>query len=355
MLVGFFKKDEEKDCKCQVVKCSDRIWLDKNGNASFLRSFVIRVLPDSPLPLTEVKLLLPVEHILDIKSSNDSYFQEQYYFNQPHIRTTNTYKITKSPETNSYNSYGLINDDGIDDIKIFTAGEYAAPKLFRFDKCTVLRFRIPDAVKPGEVVGWRFSFRVSSLFDNVVGNDLLPEYNVPLSYFSKLYNDEIVMLGGQNEIDIIPTLEGENHPGGFDIWLYLPPRFMKVSGFDDATEKIDHRTMDGTEGDPQVKFGWKLRWLLKKHGRPENTPMNSTDILGLNLDINGVIKQRYDSAADLKKVCESVEAIPVIDGTVQKMKKEVRVSTILAIVAIILSIIIPFGIELFKKIFLDFR
>jgi hypothetical protein len=284
---------------------------------------------------------------------NESYFDPQYYFNQPHIRTTNIFKIKKHPNNNKdYDSYGIINDDGIDDIKIFTSTESAMPKLVPFGKCTIIKFKFPVPVKPGETVGSRFSFKVTSLFDNVTGSDIYPDYSISLPYFCSTDDEETSMLGKDNEIGIVPTLKGEGQPGGFDIFVYLPPKFIKVSGFTDATEKIDHYTLDGVEGEGRQKFSWKLRGLLKKGGISDSIILNSATRQGFNIDITGVIKEKYDSAADLIKIKEKVGTIPSLDETVKKVKKEVRLSTIIAVVAIIISIIglIPFGVEVYKKV-----
>lgn len=349
MLTGFYKNNADNECQCQVVKFSDRIWFDEAGTASFLRTFVLRVLDTSPIPLSEVTMLVPAKKLLNVSNMNDTCFDDEYFFNSSFLRTTSSYKIIEKPKTGSYGSYGLIEDDGIKNIIVFV-GEESQPKVTQVGRCNLVRFKFPRPINHGEHIELRLSFKVASLFDNLTPDDLVPEFSFMLVYFSRSCSEEIMIIGNHNEIDIVPTLGGPDNKGGFDVWVYLPNNFIMVSGFDEASRKPSRRTIDGKEeGESKFKIGWKLRHLLRRLGLPPTTLVNNG--LGSVFELTGQIKKRYDSVFDLKKLCNSTDKIPYIDDKIHVLKKEAKLSRILAIIAIIFAILIPIGIEIYKYCF----
>ncbi len=87
------------------------------------------------------------------------------------------------------------------------------------------------------------------------------------------------------EIKIVPTLQGNNFPGGFDIILYLPKGFKKLSGFENRTKDphYDNRKSNGEEGDSKVeKYIFRARNFFK-----------DKDVIGMDneININGVLEE----------------------------------------------------------------
>ncbi len=80
--------------------------------------------------------------------------------------------------------------------------------------------------------------------------------------------------------------------GGFDIFLYFPPGFEKVTGFNPFKEKYDSFNIEGKRtSEKKLKLLWRLREFLRQRGSPED----SLTGIGQNILISGTLIKRYDT------------------------------------------------------------
>ncbi len=293
MLIGFFKKPN--DCVCRIIKYTDRIWFSEAGDAEVLRMFIIEVDKNSPEPLQEIRLLLPFKRLERLESVTDTCLlsSSDYSFNSPSICTTREYKIIQSiTEPAQYDSFGEITHDGIENIKVFPSIDYS---LYQRHGCSVIRLDLPPekGLARGERTEIRLKFQVTSLF-NKVTTGLFPSYHVGLSYFSNEHGIAIADLDGAKEIKVKPILDITNFKGGFDIFLYFPPWFEVVTGFDNFfNEKYDSFNINGKKNhQKRSKLLWRLRELLKERQKDKDQ-LKLTGI-GENLLISGILTKRYD-------------------------------------------------------------
>jgi len=216
------------------------------------------------------------------------------YFNSPEIYTTREYKIVREvTQPEQFNSYGIINHDGIKNIKVFPSVDYSS---CRVGNHTLIRLQLPpkDGLKKGESTEIRIKFQVSSFF-NKVTTGLFPVYSIELSYFPTLHIDEKIDQPDEKfEIKSKPVLGlAENHfKGGLDIFLYLPPGFEDVTGFNSFKEKFDVYNIDGEKtSQKRTKFLWRLREFLKDRNLPEDSLLGT----GLNVFMSGTFTKKYDA------------------------------------------------------------
>jgi len=291
VLIGFFKKPEE--CECYIIKYVDRIWLSEIGDAEVLRTFIVKVNENSPKPLREVRLLLPFKRVENLEDVTKNCFlsPSKYYFNSPEICSTREYKIVHEvTQPDRFDSYGTINHDGIKNIKVFPSIDYSSYKEGNY---SVIRLQLPpeEGLKKGECTEIRLKFQISSLLDKIT-TGLFPVYLIELSYFSTRYINKINQPNKNLEIKVKPVLglAESQFKGGFDIFLYLPPGFEKVTGFNPFKEKYDVFNIAGKKtSEKRVKFLWRLRELLKQKELPEN----SLSGVGLDISISGALAKKY--------------------------------------------------------------
>lgn len=304
MLIGFFKKPEE--CECYIIKYIDRIWLSETGDAEILRTFVVKVDENSPKPLKEVRLLIPHKRIENVENVTESCFfsPSKCYFNSPEIYTTREYKIVREvTQPDRFDSYGKINHDGIQNIKVFSSIDYSS---YKEGDCSVIRLQIPpkEGLKKGECTEIRVKFQISSFFDKIT-TGLFPSYLIELSYFSSRYINEINKLDKNSEIKVKPVLglAESQFKGGFDIFLYLPPGFDKVTGFDPFKGKYDFFNIAGKKtSEKRVKLLWRLREFLKQRKLPEESLLG----IGLDIFISGTLTKKYDMEEVVDKMSKRI-------------------------------------------------
>lgn len=303
MLVGFYKKPQ--NCDCFIIKYVDRIWLKENGDADILRVFVVEVGErEDNVSLEELRVLLPYKNIQGVEVINHTCFlpSSDYLFNSPEFCTTQTYTITQPLSSPiRFDSFGIINDDGIENIKVFPKIDNA---FYDVGSCSVVRFRLPVALQAGERMEIRLKFKVASLFDKVT-TGISPTYFVEFPYFSSLYKDEIAQLDGDLEVKVKPTLGTSESKfiGGFDIFLYFPVGFEKVSGFHPFKEKYDSLEINGRKTEnKRIKMLWRLRELLKSKGLPEN----HLTCVGENLLLTGTLQRSYSSQEAMELLSKQI-------------------------------------------------
>lgn len=323
MLIGFFKNQGE--CSCAIVKYSDRIWLSKSGDGEILRTFVVKVDEKSPEPLREIRLLLPFKYIKDLKSVNETCFMSssEHHFNSPQSSSTQNYKIIQKPTNPArYDSFGMIDHDGLKGIKVFDFSENCSS--YQVGACAVIRLQFPCDLKKGELSEIRLIFRTTSLFTKIT-NDENPVYIIQFTYFSQDHIDEIDELGRKLEIKVKPTLGKDKLNrwiAGFDSIIYFPSEFEKASEFKADKETFSLYNIEGKKAPKStLKLIYRLRSLLKTKGLAVDTLTG----IGQELVASGTLKRRYDVTKPLMLSIEQID-------------KKIRKNTLFGYIAIILSI-----------------
>ncbi len=359
MLIGFFKKPEECDANCNIIKFSDRIWLDEYGKGFFWRTFIVQVNENSSQELSSIKMLIPIRNILELKNINTTCFNQNYYWNSPHLNTGANYNIKKLPKKDgSYNDYGIIDHDQIKNILVFTNIDQSSAK-FTFDKplalnqATLLSWDFPKALSPGEKLEIRITFEVTSLFDITNPGTPCPDCALIFTYFNyNLYPKEIEILSKDNEIKVKPIFNETTRAGGFDILLSFPPKFSSVHGFDNIFKSTtEYYNPDGSKGEIKQKYIWRLRKFW---------PPGKLVGIGDELIIEGVIRREFPTEQILKEIANGISTkvpgqitnlknqISSVNQIQQqqshetiKIKKRLTAGNILSIIAIALSVGIP--------------
>lgn len=291
----FFKKPRE--CECYVIKYVDRIWLSEIGDADVLRTFIVKVNENSPKPLKEIRILLPFKDIENLESVNETCFlpPSQYYFNSSEVASTREYQVIQQVnQSDRFDRFGIINHDGIQNVKVFPLIDYS---LYQIGNCLVIRLQFPqkEGLKKGECTEVRLRFQVTSLF-NKITTGFFPNYSIELPYFPPQYVNEIDQLDIDKKLEIkvkpILGLAESQFKGGFDIFLYFPPGFEKVTGFNPFKEKYDSFNIEGKRtSEKKLKLLWRLREFLRQRGSPED----SLTGIGQNILISGTLIKRYDT------------------------------------------------------------
>lgn len=114
MLIAFFKSHEDKNCKCEVVKFVDRIWIDKSGRLICIRTMIVHVDPSSE-PMHELRMLTPFRQIPELDEISYTCLDDGYLFNNP-IFSTGGYHI-KSLDIDK--TYGSVTYDNFD-VDVYT-------------------------------------------------------------------------------------------------------------------------------------------------------------------------------------------------------------------------------------------
>jgi hypothetical protein len=320
LIIGFYKIHEEKDCNCKIIKVSNRIWLKGNaGNSQVKLDFIVEVNEKSPTPLNKIRLALSVQRINNLTNLNPTCFAKDLIFNSPHRKTTNDYKVLSKPDGNI--NYGYIRDDVYKKVKVWEDPDISFFKPDPLEPCCVITVGFPEPIKAGECTEVRISFEVTALFDVVYPSGTYPVNSIALEYFSPRTKGLGDVIGGQNEIKVCPQLDPEDntHPGGFDIWLYFPPGYKKIGGFNysykEKHDEVDE--FDGSIGKKRIKIGWKLRTYPGINNRKQVGSGEGINISGL-----------------LQKVSEAT-----LENIKSDVKTHGKVALIIGIISIILSII----------------
>ena len=329
MIIGFYKLHEEKDCNCRIIKVSNRIWLnDDVGNSQIRVEFIVEVNEKSPEPLNKIRLALLVQSISNLTNSNSTCFDKDLIFNSPQNKSTNQYKVLNKPQGNS--NYGYIENDVYKKVKVWEDTDVSFFKPDPKEQCCVITVGFPGPIKAGECTEVRLSFEVTALFDIAYPSYKNPVNTITLEYFSPRTKGLGDVIGGQNEIKVCPQLDSEDntHPGGFDIWLYFPPGYKKIGGFNYSYKEKHDETykFDGSIGKKRIKIGWRLRTY---------PGMSSRKLVGSGEDINisGLLQKVSDATLEnIKSDVKTHGKVALIIGII---------SIILSVIAITAAIVIP--------------
>lgn len=348
MLVGFFKDAIDAGTHCRVIHYTDRIWLEPSLAGTFLRTFTIEV--ESGVGIKSIRMLLPTKDVSELKGLNDTAFDQGWFFNSNTLRSAGKYEITQNPS--SGHDFGVINDDGLNDIKVFV-GNLVEPVHYPLADSRVVQFKFPDVVKPGEKVHCRLRFSVPVLATLIRPGATLT-YSIELPYFaaSQTATSDI---GIDRLIPVLPSMGGANHKGGFSVFVYAPPGYVRDLGFDGLAQKMDRLNSDGTQGEHRTKFVWQLRKALEDAGRnpqDEVTLEREYRIVGslVQRDSDVINAQTKEIEAQRQLIDRQTQVLQEQQSQIKDQKREIRIATIVAIIAIVISVItaIPFFVDLFR-------
>jgi len=337
-MIGIFKKPER--CNCFIKKYVDRIWISENGDADILRTLILEVKKGSLDPLNEIRILSPYKYIKSLELVNETCFlpSSEFHFNSPEINTKKDYKVVqKLPDVLRNDSYGMIDHDGIKNIKVFNAINNS---IYQVGECTVIRLQFPVPLIEGDTTEIRLKFRVN-LFLQKPTTSIFSVYNVHFEYFSNKYIDEVDQLDDNLQIMFGSTLkkadESAREEAGFDIIIYLPLKFERVSGFENFYKcKPDFYNIQGKKDFERTKIMFSLSHLLKIGDKPKYKEVG----VGENIEINGTFVRSYDEKAALSSLKDLVPK--TLDDIIRKQEeldKKIKTSNRLAYLAIAIGII----------------
>jgi hypothetical protein len=273
MFACFFKTHKEIDCKCEIVKFIDRLWIDKSSGINCIRTFIIKVCDDSPIPLTTIRMLTSSKDIFDLKSLNYTFLDKGYLFNR---HSKGGYAIKNEfMEKNA----GVIDYDGFTDVKVFKEPllqHYPSPEK------TAKIIEIKDLdhpINPGEYFAYRISFN-ALMPTNSLMNDTF--------FFDLEYLDNKESTKEYNKVDMsnqeIPFLKNlSEEKGGFDVYLYMPEDLIGFE-FNSVSVTNESHTFDACENKNKTqKFIWRARLCYKddsvKYLKVGETPISLRGII----------------------------------------------------------------------------
>ena len=321
----FFKPPEDKECKCEIVKFVDRIWLKKEGNAFCLRDFIVHVQEES-IPLSGIRLFMPYKNVIGIEDHTESCYDKDYIFNSFHAGGFEVKNIDLSRKR------GTVDIDGISGVEI--CGGIGKNLEIGIDpvppqkQASILSIDCSShPIDSGKYRSFRISFEVTSLLDALFEGNV---YRITLNYFDGSdYRDETQTLDiPRLEIPVLKfyreVLEGTRkiYHGGFDIFLYLDP---DVSGthFNSNKELVSKHQPDATEGGRnRQKFIWRARLAFPE--LQQLTMDNPT------WELQGYVADPYQ----FKNIGKRLDKLETIIGKLWKDRKWVIISVGLGAVAL---------------------
>ncbi|MBW2148646.1 MAG: hypothetical protein JRG73_03610 [Deltaproteobacteria bacterium] len=249
MFVAFFKSHVDKNCECEIAKFVDRIWIDKSGNLTCIRTFIVHVAENSP-PLQAIRMLIPSQQTPELYEISDTCLTDDYLFNHS-FSSTGSYEI-KSLDIDR--TYGKVYCDYFE-VDVYTDNvikSFECPK--KTSRVVSIEFR-EQPITPGTFRLIRITFKISSplveIFPRV--------YSLQLHYF-----DKALVCGAYERLDIktleVPVKKKFNpqiKQGGFDIFLYLPEN-LSSTRFNALTQTTSNHLPDGTNSEkPCQQFVWR--------------------------------------------------------------------------------------------------
>jgi len=247
--------------KCQIVKYTDRIWVDAEKNKlSILRSFIVHVLEDSPVGLTRISFLLPAKE----KNVSPCYDKSDLCFRGPEELFFNSGK-TLGYVVEQHDECGTINDDGIQ------ATVCTGNKIEKDDVAgaTLVIIRFPKVVVRGEYREVRVAFEVSNYGEHI--NEAILSLSFPYLP-SREYRRVERLFANTLEIPVKPILDMDTLQGGFDVFVYLSSKSAEAGGWHNCEFQSDKHIIDGSEIDtPMIKHHWRMRHALVEEGMTKLT------------------------------------------------------------------------------------
>ncbi len=355
VLTGFLKNPRDRNCICRIVVYDDRIWLDEKGDASIYRCFTIEVNKNSPSPLSEVLMFIPFKHVSNPKDQSETFFIKDFHLNDKGL--AGQFKIQKISEPISkYGgatalgaSLGFINDDGFENIKVFTGSSIQISPFFDL---MLLTYLFPIPLEAGDLCEVRISFNITSLFENMTASTKFPSFEFIIKYFDeRSCKDAVERMDRELEIPVIPTLGPPK--GGFDVMVYFPSGFrIGRCNPQNAEIRIDKTHFDGMRDIHLTRYLWRARNIYPQATelRIGKTPftLECTNVTPPDRTAEDIDEMKTKTTTIDDRIQTIGSRVQIVEDTTKKVKKEVKLGTWLAIIAIILALIIPIGIEIYK-------
>lgn len=250
MLIMVYKSDDESEIDATIVKFSDRIWFDQNGDAKCLRSLIIHVSDASVKLLSKLFLLMPVarDSICEAVDRSETCTNIDFAFNS---FKTGGYRVESRD-----NNGGLIYNDGFENVRVCYGNRI---EIISVHNCSVLEVTFSEAIRRGEFREIRLGLSITSLATKVGGTYAidLPYFGASTSLFDCRKATEQLM--GHAQIPVIPIYDREARQGGFDVITYIPPG-MEGSDFSPrSTKSIARLDEAGISSQQREKRIWRLR------------------------------------------------------------------------------------------------
>lgn len=331
MLTGFFKEHQDSTCECKVVKFADRVFVDDEGDATFVRMLVIRVESESPSGARGFKMLMPIREPLNLKDISATFFDTDYRFNNrgrngAHVVTRQLEPIVGATENPSAKE-GRVSLDGLDDLVAFYGSSISNLEVASH---SLVRFCFPRPIVPGESVAVRLTFAVGSLAENtdVSGKSL----RLQLPYYDARDHAALAELGGaETTIPAVITLGAPK--GGFDIFVAVPSH-QEVNRLAPRNYEQMETMSDGEWGEVR-SFAWRARNVLPELGEM---------VLGqgFTVECDG-IRPPDTTADDVVEVKARVKSVEenLLDAsrTLSELSGKLRTGTYLSIAALVVGIV----------------
>ncbi|MFH1060670.1 MAG: hypothetical protein V1797_18570 [Pseudomonadota bacterium] len=87
MLVAFFKLKKDANVSCEISKFIDRMWIHDEGDLTCIRSFIVHVYPESPAPLSALRILVPYRVLKEVEDISETCLNMEYLFNNKNFST----------------------------------------------------------------------------------------------------------------------------------------------------------------------------------------------------------------------------------------------------------------------------
>jgi hypothetical protein len=337
MLVAFFKSHTERECECNVVKFVDRIWIDKSGNLSCIRTFIVNLSKNSK-PLTEIRMLVPFRKIAELDDISETCLLDDYLFNNQHF-STGGYAI-KSLDIDRTN--GIVHYD------FFETEVYTTNLIKSFDcpknpNCRIISVNMKTApINHDEFRLIRLKFKITSVLDEVFPR----VYNLELNYFDNrsVSGTYDVLEIKSLEIPVMKLSDPNNKKGGFDIFVHLPED-LSSTNFNALTQTTSDHLPDGTISKKRIqKFIWRARGIFGEEVdflRAGETIIRVEGLLNDPYELEEIRKEIAILKENTDKLQEDTHKLQ--DDTC-KIKTGYKIARIVAILALIIgSISLLFG------------
>lgn len=309
MIVCFFKPSVDKECKCEIVKFVDRIWLNKEGNAFCIRDFVVYV-QEKSIPLNGIRLFIPYRNVLELQDLTETGYDNDYLFNTFHAGGFSVKHLDPALKR------AIVDMDGIRDVEVcggigqnLEIGLDPVPPKKEANILSIDYSTYP--VQPGKFRHLRISFKVTSLLDSLFEGNV---YRIALNYFDGSdFRDEIRTLDIHDlEIPLrkfYKEIEEDGkkiYHGGVDIFLYLDPDIKGVQ-FNANKEVVAKHEPNATEGQRnRQKYIWRARLSFPK--------LDTLTMDNPAWELHGYVSDPYQ----LKKITQRLENLESTQGIIRQ-------------------------------------
>ena len=279
MLVAFYKDTESKQSEVKIIKFSDRIWINEEGDIECNREIYLSLLQGD---LRKIFMLTLFQNIIDLEDLTETFLKEDYPENNVH---SGKYKLIDGDK-------GLFSLDHLDKIyavKIKTLQSSA------IRNCCYIEVIFDQESTTPTSAAIRLKFRINSLVEKLTEDN----YGITLSYFENReceHECNVLDVPGK-EIKAVTILDMDKKSGGFDVLVHLPYGARKVSSTEHAHISRSALAPQGNEGESRTQCIWHLREFFDNEvGKEVGINIGS----GVKFDIEYNIKSMVERMTTMK-------------------------------------------------------